>query len=141
MKDSPWNDAMIAKLRVLWAEGLSTAEIGRRLNVSKCSVIGKAHRLGLPPRPSPIKSSSEEKKAVPARMPRVAPCHDDEPHVAEARPVKRIGISQPCCWPLGTPRTPDFRFCMAAGVPGKPYCLEHAARAYVRVEKLSEAAA
>jgi GcrA cell cycle regulator len=50
-----WNDETIARLRTLWNEGLSTAEIGRRIGVSKNAVVGKAHRLGLPPRPSPIR--------------------------------------------------------------------------------------
>ena len=35
----------------LWGEGHSTAEIGRRLGVSKNAVVGKAHRLALTPRP------------------------------------------------------------------------------------------
>jgi GcrA cell cycle regulator len=50
-----WNDDTIAKIRALWGEGLSTAEIGRRMGVSKNSIVGKAHRLNLPPRPSPIR--------------------------------------------------------------------------------------
>ena len=53
--DMEWNDETIARLRELWAEGLSTAEIGRRMSVSKNAVVGKAHRLNLPPRPSPIR--------------------------------------------------------------------------------------
>ena len=55
-----WTDEAIAKLRALWAEGLSTAEIGRRLNISKNAVVGKAHRLNLPPRPSPIRRTEGE---------------------------------------------------------------------------------
>jgi GcrA cell cycle regulator len=50
-----WNDDTIARLRTLWNEGLSTAEIGRRMAVSKNAVVGKAHRLGLAARPSPIR--------------------------------------------------------------------------------------
>jgi len=50
-----WNDETIVRLRALWNEGLSTAEIGRRMGVSKNAVVGKAHRLGLPARPSPIR--------------------------------------------------------------------------------------
>jgi GcrA cell cycle regulator len=50
-----WDDDMIARLRTLWAEGLSTAEIGRRIAVTKNAVVGKAHRIGLEPRPSPIR--------------------------------------------------------------------------------------
>jgi len=61
-----WNDETIARLRALWAEGLSTAEIGRRMGVSKNAVVGKAHRLNLTARPSPIR-----REGAPA-TPRVA---------------------------------------------------------------------
>ena len=54
-----WNESSIAKLRALWAEGLSTAEIGRRMGVQKNAVVGKAHRLNLPSRPSPIRRDVE----------------------------------------------------------------------------------
>jgi len=47
-----WAEETIVRLRTLWDEGLSTAEIGRRLGVSKNAVVGKAHRLDLPARPS-----------------------------------------------------------------------------------------
>jgi GcrA cell cycle regulator len=50
-----WTEEAIGRLRVLWSEGHSTAEIGRRLGVSKNAVVGKAHRLDLPARPSPIR--------------------------------------------------------------------------------------
>jgi GcrA cell cycle regulator len=45
---SPWNDVIITELIQLWSEGRSGAEIARRLNVSRNSVIGKAHRLSFP---------------------------------------------------------------------------------------------
>jgi GcrA cell cycle regulator len=54
-----WADDTIIRLRELWAEGHSTAEIGRRLGVSKNAVVGKAHRLDLPARPSPIRREGE----------------------------------------------------------------------------------
>jgi GcrA cell cycle regulator len=50
-----WSEETIGRLRMLWTEGHSTAEIGRRLGVSKNAVVGKAHRLDLPARPSPIR--------------------------------------------------------------------------------------
>ena len=50
-----WTEETIVRLRGLWAEGHSTAEIGRRLGVTKNAVVGKAHRLDLPARPSPIR--------------------------------------------------------------------------------------
>jgi len=54
-----WADEVIIRLRELWSEGHSTAEIGRRLGVSKNAVVGKAHRLELPARPSPIRREGE----------------------------------------------------------------------------------
>ncbi len=56
-----WTDEIVARLRELWGKGLSTAEIGRQLNVTKNAVVGKAHRLGLKGRPSPIRKSSAVK--------------------------------------------------------------------------------
>lgn len=50
-----WPEQTVSRLRILWTEGHSTAEIGRRLGLSKNAVVGKAHRLDLEARPSPIK--------------------------------------------------------------------------------------
>ncbi len=55
-----WNDDILARLRLLWSQGLSTAKIGRRLGVSKNAIIGKAKRIGLPERQSPIRRSSNK---------------------------------------------------------------------------------
>jgi GcrA cell cycle regulator len=62
-----WNDETIARLRAFWSEGLSTAEIGRRMGVSKNAVVGKAHRLNLPPRPSPIRRDGAAASTLPQR--------------------------------------------------------------------------
>ncbi len=48
-----WTDAQIADLKRLWTAGQSASQIGNALGVSKNAVIGKAHRLKLPARPSP----------------------------------------------------------------------------------------
>jgi GcrA cell cycle regulator len=55
-----WTEETITRLRDYWDEGHSTAEIGRRLGVSKNAVVGKAHRLELPARPSPIRRDTDE---------------------------------------------------------------------------------
>ncbi|CAI3954430.1 GcrA family cell cycle regulator [Commensalibacter papalotli (ex Botero et al. 2024)] len=59
-----WNEEAVARLRELWTQGLSTAEIGRHLNVTKNAVVGKAHRLGLEGRPSPIRRAAVKKDKV-----------------------------------------------------------------------------
>jgi len=34
--------------------------------------------------------------------------------------------SHQCCYPIGEPRTPEFRYCAApVAHPGAVYCLEH----------------
>jgi len=45
-----WTPANIATLRQLWDDGLSTAEIGRRMGLNKNQVVGKARREGFPKR-------------------------------------------------------------------------------------------
>ena len=54
------------------------------------------------------------------------------PRLAPVIPLGRAGaVAQPCCWPIGEPRTPGFRFCEAPGIPGRSYCAAHHAVAYV----------
>ena len=51
---SPWTDERDAQLTADWDAGFTTSEIGERMGISKNSVIGRAHRLMLAPRGSPI---------------------------------------------------------------------------------------
>ncbi len=60
-----WSEGEIRQLRALWADGVSTAEIGRRLGVPKSAVTNKARRLGLPGRPPPIRPKAPPKPGVP----------------------------------------------------------------------------
>ena len=70
-----WTSGAIDQLRALWAEGLSTAEIGRRMGVTKNAIVGKAHRLDLPARPSPIrKEALGGAPAAPRRKPVARDC-------------------------------------------------------------------
>jgi GcrA cell cycle regulator len=68
-----WDDENIRLLRDLWTQGHSTAEIGRRLGVSKNAIVGKAHRLDLEARPSPIRRDVVKPPADrPTAYPRMA---------------------------------------------------------------------
>jgi len=64
-----WTDEDVATLRRLWATNLSTAEIGERLKTSKHAVVGKANRLGLAGRESPVKPSPEPRPYRPQPLP------------------------------------------------------------------------
>ncbi len=79
-----WNSEAIETLRALWAEGHSTAEIGRRMGVSKNAVVGKAHRLNLPARPSPIRREADGGIARPA-----APLQRRPPAPRQPQPMRR----------------------------------------------------
>jgi len=62
-----WTDEMVEKLKEYWAQGVTTGEIGKRLGISKNSIVGKVHRLGLEGRPSPIKKSDNSDAAKSAK--------------------------------------------------------------------------
>ena len=48
-----WTTERVERLTQLFEEGLPTAEIGRRLGLTKNAVIGKLHRIALAPRGGP----------------------------------------------------------------------------------------
>lgn len=77
-----WTDQMVEDLRKMWKEGLTTGEIGKRLGVSKNSIVGKVHRLGLSGRPSPIKKKNDA-AAAPAEKKSPAPKPKPEKKAAE----------------------------------------------------------
>jgi GcrA cell cycle regulator len=158
-----WNDERIAELRKLWDEGLSASIIGERLGISKNAVVGKAHRLKLPPRPSPIKrggtTSGKPRRArkaaqgprrtaalarsesVRQETPRRQGRAEASPRPPMSRSYRHYADSgQGCLWPIGDPGTPEFHFCGATRAEGRPYCEEHVARAYITRKNGSEAA-
>ena len=64
-----WTEERIERLKKMWADGATASQIADELGgVSRNAVIGKAHRLGLEQRPSPVKAGEEKeaKKAAPA---------------------------------------------------------------------------
>lgn len=152
-----WTAEAIDQLRAFWAEGHSTAEIGRRMGITKNAVVGKAHRLNLDARPSPIRREAEAAERPAASQPRRVPSSSgtarEAPGVAPGirrldqatghavvRAFPRVSVRN-CCWPLGEPGTPDFRFCVSEALTGKPYCSDHASVAYVKSRDRREDAA
>ncbi len=82
-----WTDERIDQLGKLWDKGLTASQIAEELGgVSRNAVIGKAHRLGLKSRPSPVKSGKAKKKAaVKKAVPKAPP----KPRAAAVRGAKR----------------------------------------------------
>jgi GcrA cell cycle regulator len=74
MTGTDWPDDAIQRLRTLWDAGMSATQIGRHMGRSKCAIVGKAHRLHLASRPSPIRrdGSSAPIRPYSRRLVRVA---------------------------------------------------------------------
>lgn len=150
MTGGGWSGADIIHLTDLWnqtAPELSTSKIAEIMGRSKNSIVGKAHRLDLPMRPSPIirDGATRERPALrPSRsgkkqtLPTIE-IASTRPNFAkqaaqqapDPRPVEPRG---PCRFPMwGHQERPPVppRFCCAPCRPvtegGGPYCLEHAA--------------
>ena len=58
-----WTEERIDRLKAMWTKGSTASQIAEELGgVSRNAVIGKAHRLGLESRPSPVKAGEEKDK-------------------------------------------------------------------------------
>lgn len=111
---NPWTPAAVAMITKLWGQGRTGREIMHEMNAaghgpfSRPAIIGKARRLGLERRPSPLNRPVEAHQ-----------------------PAKVVEVPRNRCqWPYGHPRQPEFRFCGAKAVTERPYCEEHCREAY-----------
>ena len=109
-EETSWTQERLEKLQKLWDSGLSISQIGEQLGVTRNAVAGKAHRLKLPKRQSPISKTERQKnKEVKQR---------ELPLRLVLRDIK--WSRSKCVWPSGDPKTVEFNFCGASIVPGKP---------------------
>lgn len=128
-----WTDERVEKLRELWDKGLSASQIAKELaeGVTRNAVIGKAHRMGLASRPSPVKSDPAKRAAAAAKK-KVAP--KKEPAKVAAPTSGKVTIldltESMCKWPIGHPGEVNFHFCGKPSQPTFPYCANHCIEAY-----------
>lgn len=126
-----WTDDRVELLTKLWGEGKTAAEIAKELGgVTRNAVIGKAHRLKLSNRVSPIQ---QNKKPAPVKnnvqkKPKQKIIAED----ANREMIRLIDLgARACRWPIGDPRDKEnFGFCGEKMAEGLPYCSEHAKVAY-----------
>ncbi|MDC0226512.1 GcrA family cell cycle regulator [Alphaproteobacteria bacterium] len=143
-----WNDENVGRLKELWDQGLPTAQIGKLLGFTKNAVVGKAHRIGLERRPSPIRRTAVKPDRKKARSPVMPKLNFEKSKPQETNYIPQQRTFQPsvkniftantkrgCEWPLGHPDEPEFHFCNKERFEEKPYCLDHCATAYVIPEK------
>ncbi len=138
-----WTEERVTLLKKLWGEGKTASEIAKVIgDVTRNAVIGKAHRLKLSGRSSPIQNAAKKTAAKvqkEASNVNVQPAKRGRPkkqliEPSANIPVKRVKLAdlkdRQCRWPLGDPRDEDFSFCGCNSMPGIPYCTDHAQVAY-----------
>jgi len=143
-----WTEERVAELSKLWDTGYSASAIGKMLGVSKNAVVGKAHRMRLEARPSPIRRDQRvrmrRRVPMPIRLNDLRPAPTPVPAPPPPAPrlaPRRDGKGPNCLWPHGDPGEADFHFCGSPAVDGKPYCPEHCARAYITRTRADDKAA
>ena len=149
-KGGPWTDARVAQLTELWLDGVSARLIAKQMDLSKNAVIGKAHRLELPNRPSPIvysdKTSPKKESLTATTKPAKATVRKPSPHPVMhlAHPNSKTGTARGiatfprvaldarirgCQWIAGEPSADDACKCGAAVGETRIYCPEHEIKA------------
>lgn len=89
-----WTDERIDLLKGMWEKGMTASQIAEELGgVSRNAVIGKAHRLGLKSRPSPVKANEGEAK--PAPKPKAKPVEKAPARAAAPAPERTTAAPAP----------------------------------------------
>lgn len=163
---SEWTDVRVELLKKLWADGLSAGQIAKQLTgVSRNSVIGKIHRLGLSGRASPSKPARIAKapRTSVALNNKVRPGGSPFGFTPAGEQSRRSGLmpAQPprapmpkdrpgdtalchdlldlkshmCRWPIGDPVEAGFGFC--GRKTDGTYCEAHQARSVDRTSTLA----
>jgi GcrA cell cycle regulator len=103
-----WTEERIERLKAMWTQGATASQIADELGgVSRNAVIGKAHRLGLEARPSPVKPGEEKEHRAPAAAappPKPAPAERSAPRAAAATPAATEPATAPAQPATRTPQ-------------------------------------
>jgi GcrA cell cycle regulator len=111
----------------------------RRVKRAAGGTAGRSARVpASPPTPSPATEQCNEQPNAEHQLPawvRNATPYVDDPSVDADVPhwqrCSFLELSRSTCrWPVGDPARPDFFFCGADPLEGKPYCGAHWTRAY-----------
>lgn len=118
-----WTDERIEKLTKMWEGGSTASQIADELGgVSRNAVIGKAHRLGLKARPSPVKPNEKIDRAETAPPPTRSP----KPAAAPSAPAAPRSVAPAApraaapAAPAPAPAAPSASEADGAAPPAKP---------------------
>jgi len=138
---STWDEAREAKLKELWDKGHTASQIAKMLggNVTRNSVIGKAHRLKLAarvqskktesPKRQVISGQSKEEKYISRRSRFKSLLLDKNFEPENPKKLEELGDKN-CRWPIGHPDEEGFYFCGRSPIEGFSYCKLHVLYAF-----------
>lgn len=137
----PWTDERVQRLKELWARGWSGSQIAHDLGVTRNSVIGKVHRLGLSERQTTKPAVRVKSKPLRIRLnsppkPRLV-IPEPEP-MSVCGPITLMELSDKSCRYCVTDDSP-FMFCGAPSYEHFPYCAYHCSKAYEAYRPLTPA--
>lgn len=132
-----WPDDRVDHLKQLWADGLSASECANVLGngITRNAVIGKVHRLKLPPRATRLPTDPERAKrralfndrrrtaqtVTRMRTPKVQKFFAEPEPVPEALHLSLLELNKKTChFPFGDG---PYTFCGRPTVKGSSYCL------------------
>lgn len=107
-----------AEVLALFGAGMTKVSLSHTMGVSKdviSRIVGTLTRQDIKPDTAPV------------------------PRLPDNPVYTKVGRIVECCWPIGTPKTKDFRFCNEAVVVGRPYCDIHVKIAYAKIQPADSA--
>jgi len=140
--NNPWNPEQVEILIRLVREGYSGGVIANRLGLSRNSVIGKVHRLGMHLGNSRnsmqrglasqlrLKANYDRRRVVKPRIPVIPRLRSEPLPSPAAEDLARKSLLDlndgDCRYVVGEPT--GVCFCALPQIPGSSYCLTHAVR-------------
>ena len=129
---SAWTEERTQELTILWGNGASVVDIAAQLQCSRNAIIGKAHRLDLPPHPTYKRTDHSRQSSRPERprveigtMSRTSPlsCNSPRSCVASRSTMANTVVSQPTASDRRTVRdiiaSPMFDPCLPSAMRSK----------------------
>jgi len=138
-----WTSEQRIQLTELWGAGRSVNAIAGQLRITRNAVIGAAHRMGLPARPSPIRLG-KPLRAKPRGERLIRPKPPPLPQLPSLQAATsgpsagdggrpRASVRGRCCWVLSRGR--PWRFCdEPVSAPGSAWCSQHRSIVYYPVK-------
>ena len=141
---SVWSEEIVNQLKAYAEQGLSASQAAAMFDgMTRNAAVGLAHRKKFQFRGTCWSSGSRRQRKSAARSvaaPRPKSACVEVPIHFEPEPTPADNVtldalqSWMCKFPIGDPITPEFRYCGAHRLDGRPYCGHHCRMTYETME-------